>query len=435
MSKAKPVNIFWFRRDLRAHDNNGFFEALTHALPVVPIFIFDTNILEKLPKEDHRVDFILDALKALDEKFKEQGSGLHVYFGDPLDIYKKLLKEYKINAVFTNHDYEPYAVKRDEAVQRILREQGVDFQTFKDQVIFEKSEVSKDDGGFYTVFTPYMRKWKERFAKLKTFPQYPSEKKLSNLLPGKGELLDHKDIGFKPSSIQAPGKTVKKEIITKYAERRDYPALDATSHLGVHLRFGTVSIRDLVKKAQELKSQIWLSELIWREFFMQILWHNPYVVDGPFKEKYAKIKWRNNKEEFKVWCEGQTGYPIVDAGMRELNQTGHMHNRVRMIVGSFLVKHLLIDWRWGEKYFAQKLFDFDLSANNGNWQWVAGCGCDAAPYFRIFNPESQTEKFDKEHEYIKKWVPELGTKAYPEPIVEHTFARNRCLEAYKIVKE
>lgn len=438
MSKAKQVNIFWFRRDLRAHDNRGFFEALSSDLPVLPIFIFDPIILDKLPKKDHRVDFILNYLTELHEKFKEHGSGLHVYFGEPLDVYKNILKEYSVHTVFTNHDYEPYAIKRDDMILRVLRENKVDFQTFKDQVIFEKSEVVKDDGNFYSVYTPYMRKWKENYSKLVkkegALPQFPSEKKLDRLIKSKGHLLNHKDIGFTPSDIPAPGKTVKKEILTKYGERRDFPAQDATSHLGVHLRFGTVSVRDLVKKAVELKATVWLSELIWREFFMQILWHNPHVVEGPFKEKYAKIEWRNDKKEFEAWREGKTGYPIVDAGMRELNTTGHMHNRVRMIVGSFLVKHLLINWQWGEKYFAEKLFDFDLSANNGNWQWVAGCGCDASPYFRVFNPYTQTEKFDKEEEYIKKWIPELGTSKYPDPIVEHTFARNRVLKAYSVVK-
>lgn len=438
MIKAKQVNVFWFRRDLRIHDNRGFFEALSHDLPVLPIFILDTNILDKLPKKDHRVDFILDALSDLHEKFKQHGSGLHVYYGDPLDVYKKILKEHNVHIVFTNHDYEPYAIKRDDAVMRLLREHKADFQTFKDNVIFEKSEVAKDDGKFYSVYTPYMRKWKETLSKLikkeGKLPQFSSEKKLDQLIKSKGHILSHKDIGFLPSDIPAPGKTIKKEILTKYGERRDFPALDATSHLGVHLRFGTVSVRDLVKKAIELKATVWLSELIWREFFMQILWHNPFVVDGPFKEKYSKIEWRNNKEEFKAWCEGRTGYPIVDAGMRELNTTGHMHNRVRMVVGSFLVKHLLINWQWGEKYFAEKLFDFDLSANNGNWQWVAGCGCDASPYFRVFNPYTQTEKFDKKEEYIKKWIPELGTDKYPDPIVEHAFARDRVLKAYSVVK-
>lgn len=435
MKTPKSINIFWFRRDLRVHDNHGFYEALTHDLDVLPIFIFDSNILEKLPKKDHRVDFIIDSLNDLSQKLEAEGSGIQTYFGDPLDIFKKLMSEYKIHTVFTNHDYEPSAVKRDSAIQRILREQAIDFQTFKDQVIFEKSEVVKDDGKFYSVYTPYMRKWKENLFKLKKkegkIPSYKSENKLERLLKIKPKVLSHKDIGFVRSDIPAPGKTIKKDILTKYKERRDYPAQDATSHLGLHLRFGSVSIRDLVRKAEDLKATTWLSELIWREFFMQILWHNPQVVDGPFKEKYANIPWRNNKEEFNAWCEGKTGYPIVDAGMRELNATGHMHNRVRMIVGSFLVKHLLINWQWGEKYFAEKLFDFELASNNGNWQWVAGCGCDAAPYFRVFNPDTQTKKFDKDLEYVRKWVPELGTDKYPEPIVEHTFARTRVLKAYK----
>lgn len=432
------LNIFWFRRDLRVHDNHGFDEALAYGLPVLPLFIFDSNILEKLPKKDHRVDFILSALSELDEKFKKYESGLCVQQGDPVAVYEELLKKYDIKTVFTNHDYEPYAIKRDESVQKLLRKHGVDFQTFKDQVIFEKAEVTKDNGEFYSVFTPYSRKWKEQLTKLRAkagkIPQYTSEKKLNHLFKFKGRLLDHKEIGFEPSHIIAPGKTVRADILTRYEEHRNFPAMDKTSHLGVHLRFGTVSIRDLVKKVLELKAVAWLNELIWREFFMQILWGHPHVVEGPLKAKYEKIEWRNNKSEFKDWCDGRTGYPIVDAGMRELNKTGHMHNRVRMIVGSFLVKHLLINWQWGESYFAEKLFDFDLAANNGNWQWVAGCGCDAAPYFRIFNPTSQAEKFDKEEEYIKKWVPEYGTSKYLKPIVEHAFARKRALETYKKLK-
>lgn len=430
----KKINIFWFRRDLRLHDNHGLFQALSGEYPVLPLFIFDTSILQKLPKNDHRVSFIHFYLNEINQKLATYGSSLQIEVGSPLEVYGKLIKNLKaqnfvIEKVFANHDYEPYAFRRDEEVEKLLSKNNIQFETFKDQVIFEKNEVTKEDGSHYTVFTPYSKKWLSKL-KEQSFKHYVSESKLNNCLKAKRAFPALVDIGFRLSAIPLPGKTIKKEILLKYKTQRDYPSLDATTHLGVHLRFGTVSVRDCVKKALEFKSETWLSELIWREFFMQILWHNPYVVDGPFKEKYAKIKWRNNESEFAAWCEGRTGYPIVDAGMRELNTTGFMHNRVRMIVGSFLVKHLLIDWSWGEKYFAEKLFDFDLSANNGNWQWVAGCGCDAAPYFRIFNPHAQTEKFDKDLKYIRKWVPEFQTQDYASPIVEHVFARKRCLEAF-----
>lgn len=429
----QSYNIFWFRRDLRLHDNKGLSEALNSGLPVLPIFIFDSNILSKLSsKSDHRVEFIHTYLDQIHKKLSDFGSGLHVFHGDPKDIYVHILKTWKVNAVFTNHDYEPYAQKRDQDVATLLRDMGVEFKTFKDQVIFEKNEVSKEDGSFYSVYTPYMKKWKEVYKK-NPLVHFKSEKNLDQMAKIKPKkFLSLQDIGFSESGFLLPGKTIKKDILISYKEKRDFPALDHTSHLGVHLRFGTVSVRDLVEKAIELKTETWLSELIWREFFMQILWHNPRVAKEPFKEKYSKIKWRDSKKDFQAWCDGQTGYPIVDAGMRELNQTGHMHNRVRMITASFLVKHLLIDWQEGEKYFAEKLFDFDLAANNGNWQWVAGCGCDAAPYFRIFNPTSQQEKFDKDFKYISRWVPEYKTKNYAQPIVAHTFARDRCLRAYNV---
>ncbi len=428
-------NIFWFRRDLRLHDNRGLFEALNSDKPVIPIFIFDTNILSKLKnKKDHRVEFIHTYLNLIQQKLNTANTYLHVFHGDPIEIYKQIIKQWKIGTVFTNHDYEPYATKRDRLIADLLSQNGIEFKTFKDQVIFEKDEVVKDDGSFYSVYTPYMKKWKEVFKKTK-FIRYPSEKKtdkIASLKPKKSFSIE--DIGFSESGLTLPAKTIKKDILLSYKEKRDFPALDHTSHLGVHLRFGTVSVRDLVEKAIELKAETWLSELIWREFFMQILWHNPRVIGEPFKEKYSKIKWRDSEKDFLAWCEGRTGYPIVDAGMRELNNTGHMHNRVRMVTASFLVKHLLIDWRKGEQYFAEKLFDFDLSANNGNWQWVAGCGCDAAPYFRIFNPDSQQEKFDKDFKYIEKWVPEYKTKKYAEPIVNHAFARNRALKAFEVLK-
>jgi deoxyribodipyrimidine photo-lyase len=437
MSKTKQkINIFWFRRDLRLHDNHGLYQALKSDLPVLPIFIFDQNILDKLPNNDHRVEFIHSALNEINEKLKPYGGSLRVFHSDPIKAFKIMVEEYDLEGVYTNHDYEPYAKIRDDSVSELLKKNGVTFYTFKDQVLFEKDEVVKDDGKPYTVYTPYSKKWKSHLnnVTIKDIPSYSSEKKLEAMLKAKYPLPSLEKLGFVPSELRAPGKSVKKDILVHYREKRDFPALESTSKLGVHLRFGTVSPRDCIRKAIELKSETWLSELIWREFFMQILWHFPNVINGPFKEKYSKIQWRNNTKEFEAWCQGQTGYPIVDAGMRELNQTGFMHNRVRMITASFLIKHLLIDWRWGEKYFAEKLFDFDLSANNGNWQWVAGCGCDGAPYFRIFNPDSQTEKFDNKFEYIRKWVPEYQSKNYPERIVEHTFARNRCLKAFEVVK-
>jgi deoxyribodipyrimidine photo-lyase len=429
----KTCHIFWFRRDLRLKDNHGLFQALSQSVPVLPIFIFDKNILGKLPKNDHRVSFIYKYLNEMEAELKKVNSGLQIYYGNPMEVYEKILKEYDVKSVYANHDYEPYSIERDKSVQSLLRKNKIDFLTFKDQVIFEKYDVVKDNGRFYSVYTPYMKKWKEVYKKQKT-EHFKSEDKIKNFFKKNSQMPSLKEIGFEESPMGFPGKTIKKQSLTKYKEQRDFPAMDATSHLSVHLRFGTVSVRELVKKAIEVKAFTWLNELIWREFFMQILYHNPRVINEPFRPEFAKIKWRNSEKEFDAWIEGKTGYPIVDAGMREIAATGHMHNRVRMIVGSFLIKHLLIDWRWGEKYFAEKLFDFELSSNNGNWQWVAGCGCDAAPYFRIFNPEIQKEKFDKNEEYIKRWVPEYGTDKYPEPIVDHVEARERCLRAYAVVK-
>ncbi len=435
MESNKTCNIFWFRRDLRLQDNNGLFEALRGDLPVLPIFIFDTYILDQLKnKKDHRVEFIHASLVELDTKLKSLGSRLHVYLGTPVDIFEKLLKKYGVHTIFANSDYEPYARERDSKVESLLHKHGILFQTFKDQVIFERSEVVKENGECYSVYTPYKNKWKE-VLKEKPIQHFLSEKKLDHFVPTKqATFLSLEDIGFQKTNIPFPAKIIQKKILTYYKVQRDFPALDATSHLGLHLRFGTVSVRDLAQKAIEIKAETWLNELIWREFFMQIMWHNPRVAKEPFKKKYASIPWRTAPQEFKAWCEGKTGYTLVDAGMRELNETGHMHNRVRMVAASFLVKHLLINWQDGEKYFAEKLFDFDLAANNGNWQWVAGCGCDAAPYFRIFNPETQQEKFDKDFKYIQKWVPEYKSSQYSQKIVEHVYARNRALAAFKVLK-
>lgn len=427
----QKIAIFWFRRDLRLEDNAGLYSALKSGVPVLPVFIFDTNILDKLEnKTDRRVHFIMDAVNSLNTQLQKSGSSLKVLHGTPQDAFKQLAKEYTIEAAYTNHDYEPYAKERDGFISDFLKSQNIPFKTFKDQCIFEKEEVTKDDRKPYTVFTPYSRKWK---AKLTDFyiKAYPTEKYFKNFYQTKGfDIPTVEAIGFKRSDLVTPSPKANLDTIKHYKEQRDFPALNGTSRLSVHLRFGTVSIRALVKIALK-HNETWLNELIWRDFYMMILDHFPHVVSGAFKPQYDRIVWRSNEQEFKAWCEGKTGYPIVDAGMRELNATGFMHNRVRMITASFLIKDLLIDWRWGEAYFAEKLLDFDLSANNGGWQWAASSGCDAAPYFRIFNPIEQTKKFDPNFEYIKKWVPEFNTSQYVKPIVDHALARNRTLAAYK----
>jgi deoxyribodipyrimidine photo-lyase len=423
----KYTTLFWFRRDLRLQDNAGLYHALNENTSVLPVFIFDTEILDKLEdKADARVEFIHQSLRHLQEEITAAGSSLYVMHGNPVEIFQTLNPK----SVYTNQDYEPYARKRDEQVNEILTGRNIAFKTFKDQVIFEKEEIVKDDGKPYTVYTPYSRKWKStlRSEHYKSFPSETLVDHFKKTKPLKFPSLS--DLGFEPSGISFPERKIRQSIIEHYHEHRDIPALEGTSRLSVHLRFGTVSIRKLVQIARK-KNEKWLNELIWRDFYHMILWHFPQVVTKSFKPAYDRIQWRNHPEEFRAWCEGRTGYPIVDAGMRELNTTGFMHNRVRMIVASFLTKHLLIDWRWGEAYFAKKLLDYDLAANNGGWQWAAGSGCDAAPYFRVFNPQLQTEKFDPEFKYIKKWVPEYGTPTYPKVIVDHAFARNRVLNVYK----
>jgi deoxyribodipyrimidine photo-lyase len=429
------VNLFWFRRDLRIADNAGLYHALKDKNPVVPIFIFDQNILGELEDtQDRRVEFIYRSIESLQEKLIKRNSTLDVRYGTPREIFSQLLKDYKIEKVFTNHDYEPYAADRDKAIADLLKKHGASFHSFKDQVILEKNEVLKDDGKPYTIFTPYSRKWKSIVNEF-YLRSYPSEKYAVNFFkqPGK-KIPSLSSMKFRAADKAFPSSNPNKEIIKDYAKTRDIPSLHGTSHLGIHLRFGTVSIRKLAREAVEL-NETFLNELIWREFFQMILFHFPQVVSHSFKQEYDKIQWRNNEKEFDAWRNGQTGYPIVDAGMRELNETGFMHNRVRMITASFLTKHLLIDWRWGEAYFAKKLLDYELAANNGNWQWAAGTGCDAAPWFRIFNPYLQTKRFDPELKYIRKWVPEFEELTYPQPIVEHQFARKRCLEVYgKVLK-
>ena len=424
------MNIFWFRRDLRLEDNVGLFHALSEGSETLPIFIFDEKILSELPKDDARVSFIHELLFKIQNKLQETGKSLAVFYGEPKSVFEKLIQENKIKTVYTNHDYEPYARKRDKEMNLLFKEHQIEFKTCKDQVVFEKSEIVKDDGSPYVVYTPYSKKWKEAFSKIK-LSYYNSEEKLDKIINHSYPFLSLKDIGFEVSSIKVTPFNISDKVISNYEETRNFPALKGTSMLGTHLRFGAVSIRKIVNHAATFQNETFLKELIWREFFMQILWHFPHTVNSSFRPKYDAIQWRNNEDIFNKWCDGKTGYPIVDAGMRELNKTGHMHNRVRMVVASFLCKHLLIDWKWGETYFAQKLLDYEQASNVGNWQWAAGSGVDAAPYFRIFNPTEQIKKFDKELKYIKKWVPELESFQYPKPIVDHKEARELCLKVYK----
>ncbi|UOF01821.1 cryptochrome/photolyase family protein [Bdellovibrio reynosensis] len=426
------MTLFWFRRDLRLHDNAGLFYALKENENVLPVFVFDSDILSKLDDEaDARVTFIHETVTDLKQSLQKKGSDLVVRHGKPLEIFKELHGKLKFSAIYTNHDYEPYARQRDDQVLAWAKKQGIEFKTFKDQTLFEKDEILTEARKPYTVYTPYKRKV---LANLDSFylKSYPVETYESSFAkkPNPEKIISLKELGFTKSNLQFPSSEVPIKVIKNYAETRNFPALEnGTTHLGVHLRFGTVSVRDLARTGKKY-SETWLSELIWRDFFMQILWHFPEVETRSFRPEYDKIQWRNSKTDFNRWCEGMTGYPLVDAGMRELNATGTMHNRVRMVTASFLTKHLLIHWHSGERYFAKKLLDFDLAANNGNWQWAAGSGCDAAPYFRIFNPETQAEKFDPENEYIKKWIPELDTNKYPSPIIDHAEARGRCLQAF-----
>ncbi|RDK87229.1 cryptochrome/photolyase family protein [Marinirhabdus gelatinilytica] len=426
------VNIFWFRRDLRLDDNVGFYKALHGKHPVLPLFIFDENILGELPEDDARVTFIFDELQKMRNQLQEHGSSLAMYHGTPKKVFENIISEFEVQNVITNHDYEPYAKDRDAEISALLEKKDVGFFTYKDQVIFEKDEIVKNDGDPYVVYTPYMKKWKATFSEDKHVKIYYTSQVLDNLV--QHSLLPNvslSDMGFKRSKIEVPDYDVTPTTIQEYEKTRNFPAQEGTSRLGPHLRFGTVSVRKMVKKAIAKKNETFWEELIWREFFMQILWHFPKTVDNAFRKKYDHVPWRNAKADFEKWKEGKTGYPLVDAGMRQLNQSGYMHNRVRMLVASFLCKHLLIDWRWGEAYFAEKLLDYELSSNVGNWQWAAGSGVDAAPYFRIFNPTTQIEKFDKHHSYIKEWVPEFDTDDYPEKMVDHKEARERALETYK----
>lgn len=425
--------IVWLRRDLRIEDNTALNNALAREKNVQLLFIFDAAILDRLEKDDARVSFIFEQLLAIDEKVQKKGSSVLIRYGSPKDIFSELHHEIGLNSIYINHDYEPYAIDRDQKIADWANQQRIQFNSSKDQVIFEKNDVLKDDGKPYVVFTPYKRKWIQHFESLPTYVQNRKDN-WSNLRPvqeDENNITSLKDIGFEPTTATLQEFDLSSELIENYEAKRNFPAENGTSRIGVHLRFGTLSIRTLVEKAYAAKNHTFLSELIWREFFMQILWHFPHTINQSFKPKYDRIQWNNNPEDFERWKSGTTGYPLVDAGMRELKTSGYMHNRVRMLCASFLCKHLLIDWRWGEAYFASKLLDFELASNVGNWQWAAGSGVDAAPYFRIFNPESQIKKFDQRLTYISKWVPDFQEFTYPQPIVEHKWARERCLKVYK----
>ena len=428
---SKPtINVCWLRRDLRLHDHHALDQALQAGRPVLLLFIFDQNILSQLSdKADKRVTLIHQTLSRLNEELRRFNSSIYVAHDTPLHIFQQLLEKFEVKEVFANDDYEPYAVSRDQEISNFLRNKHIGFHTFKDQVIFEKSDVMKPDGSPYTVFTPYSRLWKKRYLQAGE-QRFFSEEKLSGLL--KIETFPVPALaamGFEEAALNISPPQLAEEMLINYHQTRNLPSVSGTSQVSVYLRFGLVSVRELVRLAI-LHSETWLNELIWREFFMMILFHFPQVIDQSFKPKYDRIPWRNDEEEFERWCRGETGYPIVDAGMRQLNETGWMHNRVRMIVAGFLVKHLLIDWRWGEAYFAEKLLDYELASNNGNWQWAAGSGCDATPYFRVFNPWTQAKKFDPKEEYVRRWVKEYPEN-YPSPIVDHDFARKRALEVYK----
>jgi deoxyribodipyrimidine photo-lyase len=428
----ETLNIFWFRRDLRLHDNAGLFHALQSGLPVLPIFIFDPFILDQLDnKADRRVEFIHQTLDRLQSELALAGSSLETFYGRPEEIFPELIRRYDIQAVFLNHDYEPYARERDELIRKQLQSAGIGFFGFKDQVIYEKNEIIKDDGRPYTIFTPYSKKWKAALRD-KQLSLYPSEGLKEHFYKqSPKEIFSLQSIGFLSGGNNFPPIDIDPNRIGNYNRTRDFPGQQGTSKLGVLLRFGTISIRALVNLARAT-NEIFLNELIWREFYQMILWHFPEIASGKsFKADYDWIKWQNDEKDFKAWCEGRTGYPLVDAGMRELNATGYMHNRARMVTASFLSKHLLIDWRWGETYFAARLVDFEFASNNGGWQWAAGCGCDAAPYFRIFNPILQARRFDPGEVYIRRWITEYETRDYPNPIVDHGWARKRAIEVYK----
>ncbi|MBK8700177.1 MAG: deoxyribodipyrimidine photo-lyase [Saprospiraceae bacterium] len=438
IEKKERINVFWFRRDLRFDDNKGLYYALKAGLPVLGLFIFDKNILDGLAADDARITFIHGELKKLNILLQSHGSAMHVEYGYPTNVWQKLFKQYDVGSLYMNRDHEPYAKSRDNAVAALARTKGISLETYCDHLIFEGDDVLKDDGNPYTVFTPYKNKWLKKLSgpapnELPTaFTSFDSGFHLNQFrkVSHKTEIISLEAMGFVPSGQVFPPREIKQTIVTDYDKTRDFPAIAGTSRLGIHFRFGTISIRKKASKALKLNA-VYLNELIWRDFYAMILYHFPHTISASFRPEYDRIAWRNDVKEFEAWTLGKTGYPLVDAGMRELNETGYMHNRVRMVVASFLTKHLLIDWRWGEAYFAKKLQDFELASNVGGWQWAAGCGTDAAPYFRIFNPEAQAKKFDPDQIYIKKWVPEFQTSDYALPIIDHKIARERCLNTYK----
>jgi deoxyribodipyrimidine photo-lyase len=422
------INIFWFRRDLRLEDNTALIKALESGLPVLTVFIFDTNIIDELQPDDPRISFIHETLISINDELKKSGSSILIRKGDPEMIFNELILSHEINSVYINKDYEPYAIQRDNVIEALLWSKQIALKRFKDQVIFEEGEILKSDNKPYTIFTPYKRRWLKKLSDNLPLIPFSSSREDRYFLKYSSPFPSFEDLGFRKSSLKVEPFDL--SVIKDYDKYRDYPSADKTSYLGPHLRFGTVGIRKIVMDALDMNA-VFLGELIWREFFMQILFNFPDVITGNFKPKYNNIEWKNNEEEFERWCNGETGYPLVDAGMRQLNTTGYMHNRVRMITAGFLCKHLLTDWRWGEAYFAQKLLDYELSSNNGNWQWAAGTGCDAAPYFRVFNPETQIQKFDRNKEYVRKWIEDYDRPGYPKLIVDHDFARKRAILAYK----
>jgi deoxyribodipyrimidine photo-lyase len=422
------INIFWFRRDLRTNDNTALSNALLDELPLLPVFIFDTNITDELPTDDSRISFIWERLRDINSELQKSGSSILIKKGEPLKVWKELIASFDINAVFINKDYEPYATGRDNDLESLLSSKGIPLHRFKDQVVLEEKEITKSDNTPYTIFTPYKNKWIQRISDEKLLINVKEQTPVNNYFKSDFKFPSIEDIGFRTGPFKV--RPFDLSVVKEYEKYRDLPFEDLTSYLSPHLRFGTVSIRKIASVALK-ENTVFLNELIWREFFMQILFSYPDVVTNNFKSKYDNIQWRNNEDEFEKWCRGETGFPIVDAGMRQLNNTGYMHNRVRMITAGFLCKHLLIDWRWGEAYFAGKLLDYELSSNNGNWQWAAGTGCDAAPYFRIFNPHSQQKRFDPDEEYIREWVKDYGKPSYVKPIVEHEFARKRAIAVYK----
>lgn len=442
----KDIAIHWMRRDMRLHDNRTLLAALDSGLPVLVAFLFDQEILDRLDNaRDRRVTFIHREALSLKAELHKAGGDLLMDHGNPTTVWANWIKQLSENGlnvreVHVGRDYEPYAQERDRKLSNWFNQQGIAFKGTKDSVIFEKNEVTKDDGKPYTVFTPYSKKWRKALQASDYASANSAERLSQQPLVGVDEMA-HKQVptleemGFEnvwEEGVLIPPSVVEDQLLKSYGDQRDFPSVAGTSRLSVHLRFGTVSIREALRQGLAT-SEKWTTELIWRDFYQTIVYHFPHSATDSFRPAYDAIPWLNNEEQFEAWCQGKTGYPLVDAGMRELAQTGFMHNRVRMVVASFLCKHLLIDWRWGERFFARHLLDFDLASNAGGWQWAAGSGCDAAPYFRVFNPTSQLQKFDKDLIYVRKWVPEYGTSLYPEPIVDHAMARVRAIETYRSV--